>query len=188
MREAADTAESSPEQALSLGNLGRILTELHARSGQSHYAAEAVRLMRDAVSLGLRTSPQAALGTARFWGEWSERNGSPRQAAEAFELGMSAAYALFRAQVLRSYRRVQLRAADDVHVRAAWNRLAQPFPELAAAAVALERGRALLLSETLAVRRAEIDRLTASGHGDLARRYTAAIARLAEASRHIPET
>lgn len=188
LREAVDATVSSPEHPLSLGHLGRILTELHARSGEERFAREAVRLLRDAVTLGLRTSPQAALGTARFWGAWAERNATAREAADAFELGMRAAYALFQAQVLRSYRRIQLHASGDVHLRAAWNRLAQPDARPAAAVVAVERGRALLLSETLAVRRAEVDRLAREGRADLADRYTAAVAKLASLSRVMPES
>jgi tetratricopeptide (TPR) repeat protein len=188
LREAVDATASSPEHSLTLGHLGRVLSDLHARGGEARFAEEAVRMLRDAVTLGLRTSPQAALDTARFWGAWAERNATPREAADAFEFGMRAAYALFRAQVLRSYRRTQLRASGDVHIRAAWNRLAQAVPQLPDAVVAVERGRALLLSETLAVRRAEVDRLGQEGRRDLADRYTAAVARLAELSRIMPES
>jgi hypothetical protein len=74
-----------------LGHLGRVLTYLHASSGAERYALEAVRLLREGVILGLRTSPQVALDTARFWGAWAESNAVPGEAAEAFELGADAA-------------------------------------------------------------------------------------------------
>lgn len=69
----------------------------------------------------------------------------------------------------------------------AWNQVAQWEPEFHAAVIALERGRALVLSETLAVRRSEVDGLEREGHTGLAGRYHQAVARLAELSRLMPE-
>jgi hypothetical protein len=167
--------------------LARVLTGLHIRTREAHYAEEAIELLRDAVMAGSRTAPESALGNARFWGLWAERHSSPAAAAEAFELGIEASYQLFRAQVVRSYRWNRLRACGDVHVRAARNQVARSEPKLYAAVVALERGRALVLSETLAVRRNEVDRLEREGHTGLANRYHQAVAQLAERSRQMPE-
>ncbi|MFD1545076.1 hypothetical protein [Nonomuraea guangzhouensis] len=176
------TATGSPDRPVQLANLGRVLIRLHGHTGQQHHLDEGVQVLRHACQLGLKADPDVTLGVCRPWGGWAEHRGEHAEAAEAFSWGMRAAHQLFQAQLLRSHRENWLGSTADVHVRAAWNHLARSPQHRGDAVLALERGRALLLSESLRFRDSALDALAEGPHRDLAERFGRAVARVAELS------
>ena len=82
---------------------------------------------------------------------------------------------MFRAQLLRADKESWLRDAEDLVVDGAFALAAGDDPR--GAAVALERGRALLLSEALERAAADLSRLE-DGHAGLAIRFRESSARV----------
>jgi hypothetical protein len=98
------------------------------------------------------------------------------EATEPFGLAVDALEQLFRRQVLRTYKEAWLRAAPGIYLSAAWAYGCRHDPR--GGALALERGRAHLLSEALQRDRADLGRLAATGGPALAARYTTAVEKL----------
>jgi CHAT domain-containing protein len=94
---------------------------------------------------------------------------------EAYGLGLEAMDRLFRVQLLRRHRETWLLAAEGLPLRAAYALAADGDP--AAAAVTVERGRALLLSDALERDRADLEHLPAAQQG-LVDRYRQAADRV----------
>jgi hypothetical protein len=174
----AATPQDSPDLPGRLLDLGLCLADRHARTGDADALTDGRRALQDACRLGVDRDASAALRAAHALGRWAERRRNPVEAAQAFDQGISVAHRLFATQLLRTHKEAWLRAAADVHIRAARNHLATPRPDRPAAVTALERGRALLLSETLAAEPTALDNLTKVAHADLVVRYRQAVARL----------
>jgi hypothetical protein len=121
------------------------------------------------------------MGTAQLWGMWAADRGAWQEAAEAGGCGLEAMTRLFRTQLVREHKEAWLQAAIGLPTHAAYA-LARSG-DAKAAAVALERGRALLLSEVLERDRADASRLADLGHAGLVRRYRLAADRLTELER-----
>ena len=123
----------------------------------------------------LERLPEQAIGSARSWGTWAASQESFPEAAEAWSYGLQAMEQLFRGQVTRLHKETWLRDAQGMSVQAAYALARTCDP--AGACAALERGRALLLSETLQRDRADLEQLTKIGRADLYERYEAAVSR-----------
>jgi hypothetical protein len=117
------------------------------------------------------------LRAARNWGRWAEERRAWTEAAEAFELAINVAERLFRTQLVPEHKEVWLRETRAVPAGAAY--AMTQSGNVATAALAMERGRALLLSETLERDRADLNHLVDLGLEDLAKRYRQAARRLA---------
>ncbi|MFI9248713.1 CHAT domain-containing protein [Streptomyces sp. NPDC053069] len=130
---------------------------------------EARALFRQAVTAGLVICPDNAGADSVSWGRWAVRRESWSEAAEAYGYGLLAMEQLFRAQLTRTTKESRLRDAQGLAVAAA-HALARSG-DATGAAVALERGRALILSEALERGRARLEQLTAAGRADLVERY-----------------
>ncbi|MFF9286556.1 CHAT domain-containing tetratricopeptide repeat protein [Streptomyces griseosporeus] len=153
-------------------SLARVLSTRWAAEGTGGGTAvldEGRALFRGAVTAGLVANPELARVDSRAWGGWAASLGSWSEAAEAYGYGLRAMEQLFRAQLTRATKELRLRDAQGLAVDAAYA-LARSG-DAAAAAVALERGRALLLSEALERSRARLEELAASGHGELVERF-----------------
>jgi tetratricopeptide (TPR) repeat protein len=133
---------------------------------------------RLACRLAARLSPMWAFETARMWAESSWRRGRLRPAGEAYGQALAALHQLSVAQVLLDDKQTVLAQAEGVARRAGYAlaRSNQPGPSV----VMLEAGRAMLLSEALERNRADLDRLTADGRGDLLERYRTASRRVGD--------
>jgi tetratricopeptide (TPR) repeat protein len=178
-RLVAETPRTSPLYARRLGNLARGMA-LSADVGRRPWTVLKVRRSyRRSCRSGLLTDPESSLFTAKDWAEWALRRESTCEATEGFGLAVDALEQLFRRQVLRMYKEAWLRAAPGIYHGAAWAHASCQDPR--SGALALERGRAHLLSEALQRDRTDLRRLAATGGPALAARYTTAVERLAAA-------
>jgi hypothetical protein len=176
------TGPRSPKRPARLLDLGLYLAERHRGSDDSGDLRAGRDAFQRAYRLGIDSDVPSALRAAQALGLWAERRGDPAEAAQAFGDGVTAGSRLFGAQLLRVEKEAWLRVSADVHTRAAHNLLAAPERDGRAAILALERGRALLLSETTVAPQATLEALSAAGHAGLVRRYHAAAARLSAAA------
>lgn len=166
-----------PDLAAYLNNLGNALQVRHARDQDNDDLRSGIEVYRQAAQRGLRSNVSEGLKAARSWAAWAARRGSWLEAIEAFELAMQAVDDLFRRQLLRQHKEAWLRASVGLFAEAA-HALARSGDE-AGAVVALERGRALLLSEALERDGVRLDQLDTAGQGILSERFRRATERLA---------
>jgi CHAT domain/Tetratricopeptide repeat len=162
------TQPGAPDLAGRLNNLANGLRERHALTGDPADLDRATRTYRDSCLSARAAGAQDGLVAAGNWGGWASRRGAWPEAVEAYGLGLEALERLYRVQLLRRHRETWLLAAEGLPLRAAYALAANGDP--AAAAVTLERGRALLLSDALERDRADLEHLPAARQG-LVERY-----------------
>lgn len=139
--------------------------------------ARATEAAKQACEAAAEFSPAVEYSTAQAWGDWAWRRGALLEAAEAYRHGLSALHHLSRVQVTRGDKTSVLSRAEGMGARAAY-----AFAEagmLGRAVVAVESGRALMLTEALERRAADLDRLRQTGRSDLADAFGAAAAEVA---------
>ncbi|WP_043663274.1 CHAT domain-containing tetratricopeptide repeat protein [Streptomyces xylophagus] len=172
LRQAAAAHQGGVHGLLYLhGTLARVLSNRyqHAVVGDPAELEEARSLFRQAVTAGLVLSPEDARADSMAWGSWAAGRNSWDEAAEAYGYGLQAMEQLFRVQLTRAAKEQELHDAQGLAAAAAYALARSGAP--ADAAVALERGRALILSETLERTRAGLEELTARGREDLVEHY-----------------
>ena len=138
----------------------------------------AVELWRSACADADSKSSAAVLNAASNWSRAALGWRDWPMAAEACEIGLAATERLFRTQVLREDKALWLEEANGLHARAAYA-LAK-LGRFQQAVVAMERGRAVLLSEALNRGAHGLEGLAALGHSQLQTRFQQAVARLAK--------
>lgn len=163
-----------------LASLGSALALRHGSTGRPADAERAVAALRSACRIAVELGVEEH-GAATEWALWASERGAWDEAAEAADLGLESAYLLFRSQLTRAHREARLTeagrlAAAGAHARA---RLGDP----AGAALMLESGMALLLSDTLERERTDLSRLSDVGRADLAEAYGSAAAAIADLER-----
>jgi tetratricopeptide (TPR) repeat protein len=174
----ARTPVTAPVYARRAGNLARAMAMSSEVSGSrlSLARARARWLYARSCAVGLDADPEAALSNASDWGAWASRRMAWAEAAGAYESAWVAIERLVAGQLLRSHKEAWLATATGVAADAA---LAHARTgEQQAAARALERGRALLLSDALAQGRTDLQRLRERDRADLVERFQAASAQL----------
>ena len=172
LREAVAALTGFRELAGQLANLGLSLHGLAVRTEDVAGDREACATFAAAVESGLQVAPGEALRAGLAWQAMAvDTVADWPQAAAAGDGVLRALWALLVGQLLRPGKETWLRTASGV---AAVTALAHVRDDPAAAASALENGRALMLSEVLP----PIESLRAT-RPDLARRYTAAATALA---------
>jgi hypothetical protein len=164
----AGFAKDSYEFSAALNNLGIALQDRHDVTGRSTDLEEAVAAFRHSCRLGLRQGPEAALKAARSWGAWALRRQSWEEAAEAYSFGLEAMGGLFRIQASRGHKETWLKEARGLPSQAAY--ALDRADDFEGAALALEQGRALLLSEVLERGRVELEHLS-EAEPDLVERF-----------------
>lgn len=161
--------------------LADALSRQHDHDGGPDDLRVAVSMWRDACADGQEKPPADVLKAACRWSKAVASWGDWEAAVEACDAGLAATERLFRTQLLREHKALWLEEASELPARAAYA-LAK-LGERGKAAVALERGRAVLLAEALDQGRDGLDRLVASGRGKLRERYQQAASRLADLER-----
>ena len=124
-------------------------------------------------------APLVSFDVADSLADWASRNQLWPQTAQAYRMAADARRTLSAAQLDRAYQDTWLAHGTDIGAAEAqaWIRSGQPRQ----AAVALDAGRALALSEALDMRGAP-GRLVAGNHRELAGRYERAVDRLRRAA------
>jgi|CXWL01.1.fsa_nt_gi CHAT domain-containing protein len=150
-------------------NLAIALKNRVVRSGDPADMDAARNAFRLSCDSGRLLSPEVVLHAARAWGDWALSEHSFAEAAEAYGHGLDAIQDLVRGQVTRAQKEIWLKEAEGLPVRAAYAR-ARTGENAIGAVEALERGRALVMSEALEINRAELGRLGAT-HPELEARY-----------------
>ncbi|MFE7840075.1 CHAT domain-containing protein [Streptomyces sp. NPDC057474] len=149
--------------------LGRILSIRYLQLGRRGDRRRAVESYRAGCTAGLDSQAGPSLIVATKWAGWVFAEGSWSETTEACDIAFQAMTDLFEAQFGRRHKERWLSAAQGIAAQAAYALAMENAPE--DAVVALERGRALQLSEVLQRDRAQLDDLVAQGHGDIVRRY-----------------
>ena len=180
-RRAIDlTPMTSIFRSASLAALGMSLRERYNWSGDSHDLRGAIDSFREACNAGIISHTEQALETAQVWAAWAVARRSWNEAADAYQFALWATQNLFQAQLVRRHKETWLVLVRGLHGRAALT--IAMVGDAQAAALTLERGRAMLLSEALERNRADLRRLAELGHQDLAERYWRAAGHVAELS------
>jgi hypothetical protein len=171
----------SRERIRALAGLADSLTARDAPGGPGASDADRARqAYREATEAALERLPEQAAGSAISWGEWAAARESYAEAAEALGLGLRALERLFRVQLTPAHKESWLRDTQAIPMQAGYALALDGA--LQGAVTALERGRALLLSETLRQDRAALSRLTELGRDDLRDRYETAVNRWNQAA------
>lgn len=166
LAEAPDGGVNRPRVLMALA---RSLYTRYRQLGRRADRSRAVEAYRAGCTTGLASQPGPSLVMATEWAERAFEEGVWSEAAEACGLAFQAMTGLFEAQFGREHKERWLRAAQGFPARAAYALARQDAPR--DAVVALERGRALQLSEVLERDQAQLDDLVEDGHGDSVLRY-----------------
>ncbi|MGW0198997.1 hypothetical protein [Nonomuraea sp. NPDC003201] len=149
------------------------LAHLLTRRGDHERVAA---LYREACEEGELADSGWALRTALHWEDWAGWRLDWADAADAYDGALAMTQRLFGIQLLREQKESALRAASVLAGSTA--RALVGAGRIEAAALAVERARALMLSEALERDRADLTTLAAGGRPDLVRRYEQASDRL----------
>jgi hypothetical protein len=165
--EALDSApDASPERAEFALTLGQAWTLRGSASGAPGDLDRASAAFRLATSLGQRRDPGTALRAGRRWGAWAAEERRWQEATDAFDGALDAAEELYRRQVGRRGREAWLKLAPGLPADAAVAAARADLP--ARAVLALERGRARMLSDALDRDRTRVCDLRDVGRAELA--------------------
>ena len=149
-------------------HIGRRTDSIPAAKIAEHY--------REACRRGLEISPSVVRHVATSWAHTAARSSAWSEAAEAWQFAQQAMQLLFHAQTLRGHQETWLREFASVPTEAA--SAAAKANDLVGAVVALERGRAMILSESLSRELADLDQIAGEGHTDETERFQSAAAEL----------
>lgn len=160
---------ASPRLPACLSNLAACLVQRHTAGGSPGDRRRATATFRHAARSSLAVAPGLTLAAADQWRQWAAARRAWPEAAEAGGYGLDAMRGLFQAQLLRPAKETWLGSAQGLPAETAVVRARAG--DARDAALALEGGRALLLSEALERDRAQVEDLRALGRHDLAVRY-----------------
>ncbi len=171
------TKPGAPERASREYNLGRaLLTRWDSGAGDADQIRDAFAA---AVEHGLVGSLEWAFSAAEQWGRWASGREAWVEAADAYARAIDVVRRLFRMQLFNSHKEMWLRLSQGLPGEAAYAMVRAGRTE--DAVLALESGRALLMSEALDLDRADLDALAAGGRHDLVLAYRRAAQRVQDA-------
>jgi hypothetical protein len=152
--------------------LADALSTRAALTGRPDHAEAVTRAMREGCRAGLSSVAPTTFEAAVSWGQLAWDREAWAEAGEAFAIAVRALHRLAGVQLQRGQAETALRRGADLAARATYALVrAGGRKRLEEAVVALETGRALLLSDALERDRFDVDRLAAEGHAELAARY-----------------
>ena len=126
------------------------------------------------VASSSEVSPESTPSVAQDWARRAGRKGNWAEASQAWDYALRAMQVLFHGQTARGHQEIFLRGLDTVPVEAA--QAAARAGDPVTAVVALERGRTMLLSESLSRELADIDEMEREGYPGEAARFRRAAA------------
>ncbi|MGW7414897.1 CHAT domain-containing protein [Streptomyces sp. NPDC054863] len=148
-RTAVDTAPTG-EKAEWLLTLASVLSLRAARADSTAADLDAVRaaFRQSAEEAARLQQPSVKLRSCRAWGLWAAEAAAWQESADALGAAVDAADQMHRSQVTLKHRELSLLRAHQLHADAAVSLV--HTGDAQGALLALERGRAQLLAETLA--------------------------------------
>jgi CHAT domain-containing protein len=131
---------------------------------------------REACRRGLEVDPSATIEAARRWAHLARDRSDWAEETQAWSYALRAMQLLFRAQTLRGHQETRLRGFGTIPVEAAQAAARAGMP--VEAVLALEQGRAMILSQRLSRELADLGQLEREGHVAGAVRFRSAAAAL----------
>jgi tetratricopeptide (TPR) repeat protein len=150
-RAVREAPAGSTEQPRLLVGLADSLARRALRTRDEADATAARGAYREVIELGRASLPEQALGAAMRWGAWEADQQRWTQAAAAYERGLAVTTQLLGRQRLRADKQSWLLDALGLPIEACYAHVRAG--DVAAAATALEHGRAMLLADALRLRR-----------------------------------
>jgi CHAT domain-containing protein/tetratricopeptide (TPR) repeat protein len=185
-RAIATTWPSSPRLPSYLHRYACILRALSSLTGTAADTTAADNAFREACVRGLEVSVRIAVRAAGDWGGWATERRAWMTAGEAYRSGLEGVDQLVSVQALRSGKVTWLRDARGLASGASYALALSG--DISGAALAAERGRAVLASEGIARDQVDLQRLEAAGGAELAERYRHAATRVATLDRDGDDT
>jgi hypothetical protein len=176
-REAvARTPPGSRDQLEDLSNLAMSLALRHQRTKQRGDLQAAISAWQQSCAQGLNVAPDLVLEVAILWAQLAKGRDAWAEASTAYGYALDAAERLVHVQLARHDKETRLRETRGLTAAAAY--AFAKTESLESAVLALERGRAVLLTETLQAWRADLSRLQQERPelAELAQRYEQAAA------------
>jgi CHAT domain-containing protein len=171
----------APARSVAQMALAYAMTQPRTGVTRSGDLDSAVNAWRKICREGPSGSQVKILQAALSWSSAMAKKKNWAMVVEACDFGLAAADRLFHLQLAREHKGLWLEEARPLPVLAAYALAKLGEPQRAA--VTLERGRALFLSEALERDHANLDRLATLGRNDLRRRYQEAADWLARIER-----
>jgi len=154
-------------------NLGSSLRERWTKSGDSKDETRGREAYANACVYGLQRDHHWAFFAARRWGEWATGRQSWQEAGEAYNYGLRVIDELVGVQISQSSKVPWLSELQGFSAAAA---LAfYKNGDCSSAALALEQGRAYLMTEALQLNSLAVEHLHKLGRTDLVVRYETAV-------------
>ena len=167
------TPSHAQELPSRLYNLGNNLRERWTKTGQSKDEQEARESYEKACATGLERDRHWAFFAARNWGDWATARQSWQEAAHAYDYGLRVINKLIGVQSAESSKVTWLSQLQGFSTAAAF--AFYKASDCQKAALALEQGRAHLLTEALQLNSLAVEQLRELGHTELVSHYEAAV-------------
>ena len=148
------TPADAPDRPGYLSNLGNVLRARYLLDGDAADLEAAIDAYRQACKLGLTLAPAVTLSTAQTWGLQAGEREAWDEAVEAYANGLAAIDQLYATQLMPGAKQAWLQDAQGVAAAAAY--AMAKTGDLSGAFLALERGRARLLTEAIQRDRADV--------------------------------
>ncbi|MGV1010216.1 MAG: CHAT domain-containing protein [Dermatophilaceae bacterium] len=156
-------------------NLARAMVARWARDGGEDDQVGAALVFRQVLAAAVDTAPTLAITCAVHWSSWALEREAWAEAIDATGRGLTALDSVVRTQLRRDAKADWIGVAQGLASGAALAR--HESGDDIGGVLALEQGRALILTEALDRNRLDLEALTTAGHGDIAERYAAAAER-----------
>jgi hypothetical protein len=167
------TPETAQQLASRFYNLANALRRRWQNNGERQDLLDAAVYYQRACAAGMERDPRWAFFAARNWGAWAAARKSWREAAKAYGYGFAALDRLVGVQLSRSAKETWLVELQSFSSNAAFAFFRAG--RISGAVLALEQGRAHLLTEALQLHSVAADDLRSRGQGELASAYQLAI-------------
>jgi CHAT domain-containing protein len=187
------TKSEAPDLPYYLNKLSVGFREYYKHTKEPKYQEEATKNFLHAAKLGLKIAVEEGLKSTINWLPWAFTRESWQEVEQAYYYAYQTSERLFQIQLLREHKETWLKETQGVAAQAAYalTKLAlnEKSPEatqkkLFNAAVILEQGLARLLSEALALNRADLTALQDTEHAHLYNDYQTIVERWEWAQQH----
>jgi len=166
--------ETAPQLVSRLYNLANALRQRWQTSSKHQDLLDAAEFYQRACVTGIERDPRWAFFAARNWGAWAADRQSWREASKAYAYGIAALDRLVGVQLSRSGKETWLSQLQSFSSEAAFAFFRAG--RLTRAVLALEQGRAHLMTEALQLHSLAAEDLRSGGYGELVSAYESAIA------------